>query len=117
MFTYQDIILYVNLIAPELVVNCQMYIFTWIHVSPKYVEEEVILRSWFVSDKQNKKGLVLSMSSDDWKDKEKSATYRTAATKKIKTSLQSHLEDYHLNNPANLQIKITGFVEGPAALE
>lgn len=32
------------------------------------------------------------------------------------TSPRSHLEDYHLNNPANLQIKITGFVQGPAVL-
>lgn len=39
MFTYQDIILYVNLIAPESAVNCHMYIFTRGHVQFDFLAE------------------------------------------------------------------------------
>lgn len=87
MFTYQYIILYVNLIAPpELAPNCQMFIFTWNQEEVKYLG---LWEKWCLS--------IITK-------KEKNKIQRN------KTSPQSLLEDYHLKNSANLQIKISVFV-------
>lgn len=58
------------------------------------------------------------IDSEAGETKKRAPPKENLTTKKTnKTSAQSHFEDYHLNNSANLQIKITGFVEGPAELE